>query len=139
MRLQNMSNMLPAVGIVGVLGGRRITLVVKEGFFSYMIKTCAERLRSPTADRQCPGIPVPMRCRPSWWWCRHRRCALIGIGLCSMLLAAIARWRFMILKAGLGVELAWGAIKEFIDTGLSDDAKVERDSRDHARSHARGA
>jgi hypothetical protein len=79
------------------------------------------RRRAPafaTADRQCPAY-AGRRGLGAGGRGRYRR-RLLGWSFLDLLAAALMG--FMILRMGAG--LAWGAIKELIDTGL-DDAQVE--------------
>ena len=93
------------------------TVVTKEGLYRYLIRV-AERLRSQLltgnalhtrADAASALVVVV-----------GSGGALLGWGFLDLLAAALMG--FMILR--MGVELAWGALKELIDTGL-DDAQVE--------------
>jgi len=93
------------------------TVVVKEGLYRYLIRV-AERLRSQlltgnalhTRADAASALVVVVGIGG----------ALLGWGFLDLLAAALMG--FMILR--MGVELAWGALKELIDTGL-DNAQVE--------------
>ncbi|MGB7501983.1 MAG: cation diffusion facilitator family transporter, partial [Azonexus sp.] len=92
------------------------TVVVKEGLYRYLIRV-AERLRSQlltgnalhTRADAASALVVVVGIGG----------ALLGWGFLDLLAAALMG--FMILR--MGVQLAWGALKELIDTGL-DDAQV---------------
>lgn len=115
MRLQHVE-VLPAVEIaafwVAVL-----TVLVKEALYHYLIAV-GKRLRSQllianalhTRADAASALVVVVGIGG----------ALIGWGFLDLLAAALMG--FMILR--MGVELAWGAIKELIDTGL-DESRVE--------------
>ena len=93
------------------------TVVAKEGLYRYLIRA-AERLRSQlmtanalhTRADAASALVVVVGIGG----------ALLGWSFLDLLAAALMG--FMILHMGAG--LAWGAIKELIDTGL-DDAQVE--------------
>jgi cation diffusion facilitator family transporter len=111
-RLQNLDN-LPAVG-VAAMWAALATLAGKEGLFRYMLKV-AERLRSP------------MLVANAW----HARAdALSSLVVAAGIGGALAGFPFadaaaaivvgaMIVKAG--VQFAWDALRELVDTGLSAD------------------
>jgi cation diffusion facilitator family transporter len=115
MRLQHIE-MLPAVEW-SAFWVAVATVVVKEGLYRYLIRV-AERLRSQlltgnalhTRADAASALVVVVGIGG----------ALLGWGFLDLLAAALMG--FMILR--MGVELAWGALKELIDTGL-DDAQVE--------------
>lgn len=93
------------------------TVLAKEGLYRYLIRV-AERLRSQllianalhTRADAASALVVVVGIGG----------ALLGWSFLDLLAAALMG--FMILR--MGVELAWGALKELIDTGL-DDAQVE--------------
>lgn len=110
-RLQHLDS-LPPVG-VAAMWAALFTLAAKEGLFRYMLTT-AERLRSP------------MLVANAW----HARAdalsslvvaagiggALLGFNFADAVAAIVVG--AMIVRAGL--RFAWDAIRELIDTGLSD-------------------
>ena len=94
-----------------------ITLAGKEGLFRYMLAV-AQRLRSPMLVANA-------------WHARADAASslVVAVGIGGSLLGyrfleplAAALVGFMILR--MGVQLAWGALKELIDTGL-EEAQVE--------------
>jgi len=111
-RLQNLAS-VPPVGIAA-LWAALVTLAAKEGLFRYMLRV-AQRLRSP------------MLVANAW----HARAdalsslvvaagiggALLGFGFADALAAIVVG--AMIVKVGGG--FAWNALRELIDTGLSDE------------------
>jgi len=115
MRLQHIEA-LPALAMsafwIAVL-----TVVAKEGLYRYLIRV-AERLRSQlmianalhTRADAASALVVVVGIGG----------ALLGWSFLDLLAAALMG--FMILRMGVG--LAWGAIKELIDTGL-DEAQVD--------------
>lgn len=115
MRLQHIEA-LPAVEM-SALWVAIATVISKEGLYRYLIRV-AERLRSQLM------IANALHTRAD---AASALVVVVGIGGALMgwsfldLLAA-ALMGFMILR--MGVELAWGAIKELIDTGL-DETQVE--------------
>lgn len=111
-RLQNLGK-VPPVGVAALVAAG-ITLIGKEGLFRYMLRT-AERLRSP------------MLVANAW----HARAdALSSLVVAAGIAGALLGFTFadalaatlvgaMIVKAG--VQFAWEALQELIDTGLSAD------------------
>ncbi|MBA3033793.1 MAG: cation diffusion facilitator family transporter [Gammaproteobacteria bacterium] len=111
-RLQNLHE-LPPVGVAAIWAAM-FTLVAKEGLFRYMLKV-AERLRSP------------MLVANAW----HARAdALSSLVVAAGIGGALLGFPFadsaaaivvggMVIKAGVG--FAWEAIRELIDTGLSQE------------------
>lgn len=111
-RIQNIGN-APQVGIAA-LAAAGVTLIGKEGLFRYMLKV-AERLRSP------------MLVANAW----HARAdALSSLVVAAGIAGALMGFTFadalaaiivgaMIVKAG--VQFAWEAMQELIDTGLSSE------------------
>lgn len=92
------------------------TVVAKEGLYRYLIRV-AEKLRSQLLTANALHTRADAA---------SALVVVVGIGGALMGwsfldLAAAALMGFMILR--MGVELAWGAIKELIDTGL-DEAQV---------------
>jgi cation diffusion facilitator family transporter len=115
MRLQH-AGQLPAVELLAFWVALA-TVVVKEGLYHYLIRV-AERLRSQlltgnalhTRADAASALVVVVGIGG----------ALLGWGFLDLLAAALMG--FMILR--MGFELAWGALKELIDTGL-DSTQVE--------------
>ena len=115
MRLQHVEQ-LPAVEMAAFWVAVA-TVVVKEGLYHYLIRV-AERLRSQlltgnalhTRADAASALVVVVGIGG----------ALLGWGFLDLLAAALMG--FMILR--MGFELAWGALRELIDTGL-DAAQVE--------------
>ena len=114
MRLQHMENLPPVEW--SALWVAVMTVVSKEGLYHYLIRV-AERLRSQLmianalhtrADAASALVVVA-----------GIGGALLGWSFLDLLAAALMG--FMILR--MGVMLAWGALKELIDTGL-DAARV---------------
>ena len=111
MRLQHIE-VLPAVEY-SALWVAIATVVSKEGLYRYLIRV-AERLRSQllianalhTRADAASALVVVVGIGG----------ALLGWAFLDLLAAALMG--FMILR--MGVELAWGAIKELIDTGLDE-------------------
>lgn len=109
-RIQNIGN-APQVGLAA-LAAAGVTLIGKEGLFRYMLKV-AERLRSP------------MLVANAW----HARAdALSSLVVAAGIAGALMGFTFadalaaiivgaMIVKSG--VQFAWEAMRELIDTGLS--------------------
>jgi cation diffusion facilitator family transporter len=119
MRLQHVE-LLPAVEWLAFWVAVA-TVVAKEGLYRYLIRV-AERLRSQllignalhTRADAASALVVVVGIGG----------ALLGWGFLDLLAAALMG--FMILRMGAG--LAWGALKELIDTGL-DASRVEAISR----------
>ena len=115
MRLQHV-DVLPTVAI-SAFWVAVVTVVAKEGLYRYLIRV-GESLRSQlmianalhTRADAASALVVVVGIGG----------ALLGWGFLDLLAAALMG--FMILR--MGTELAWGALKELIDTGL-DEAQVE--------------
>lgn len=115
LRLQHVET-LPAIEMIAFWVAVA-TVVSKEGLYRYLIRV-AERLRSQLL------IANALHTRAD---AASALVVVIGIGgallgWAFLDLLAAALMGFMILR--MGVVLAWGAIKELIDTGL-DEAQVE--------------
>ncbi len=115
MRLQHVDTLAPVE--MSALWVAIATVLAKEGLYRYLIRV-AERLRSQlmianalhTRADAASALVVVVGIGG----------ALLGWGFLDLLAAALMG--FMILR--MGVALAWGALKELIDTGL-DAAQVE--------------
>lgn len=115
MRLQHVDVLVPVE--LSALWVAIATVLAKEGLYRYLIRV-AERLRSQlmianalhTRADAASALVVVVGIGG----------ALLGWGFLDLLAAALMG--FMILRMGVG--LAWGALKELIDTGL-DAAQVE--------------
>ena len=115
MRLQHVDMLQPVE--MSALWVAIATVVAKEGLYRYLIRA-AERLRSQlmianalhTRADAASALVVVVGIGG----------ALLGWGFLDLLAAALMG--FMILRMGVG--LAWGALKELIDTGL-DATQVE--------------
>lgn len=115
MRLQHVDRLVPVE--MSALWVAIATVVAKEGLYRYLIRV-AERLRSQlmianalhTRADAASALVVVVGIGG----------ALLGWGFLDLLAAALMG--FMILRMGIG--LAWGALKELIDTGL-DATQVE--------------
>ncbi len=109
MRLQHVDRLVPVE--LSALWVAIATVVAKEGLYRYLIRV-AERLRSQlmianalhTRADAASALVVVVGIGG----------ALLGWGFLDLLAAALMG--FMILRMGVG--LAWGALKELIDTGL---------------------
>lgn len=115
MRLQHVETLAPVE--MSALWVAIATVVAKEGLYRYLIRV-AERLRSQlmianalhTRADAASALVVVVGIGG----------ALLGWGFLDLLAAALMG--FMILR--MGVVLAWGALKELIDTGL-EETQVE--------------
>jgi len=115
MRLQHVEVLVPVE--ISAFWVAIATVVAKEGLYRFLIRV-AERLRSQllianalhTRADAASALVVVVGIGG----------ALLGWGFLDLLAAALMG--FMILRMGVG--LAWGALKELIDTGL-DESQVE--------------